>query len=185
MSVQYWRQVIGGHGVAAALTLTAVIAATVADAAVGDKAHADVKLRDGRDAGRIEIVETVAGVLLRVKLKGLPTGRLGFHVHEVGRCQPDFKSAGGIFNPLGAKHGYLNDEGPMVGDLPNVFIGANGEYEADLLSPFVTLNKGAEESIFDADGTAVVLFDKPDDYLSEPEGNAGTRIACGVITLTK
>jgi Cu-Zn family superoxide dismutase len=149
--------------------------------AAGQKAQAELKTQDGRDLGTVRMVETTAGVLLRFKLKGLTPGQHGLHVHETGKCDGDFKSAGAIYNPLGAKHGYLNDEGPMVGDLPNIFVGSSGEVEVEFVSPFVTLNKDAEESIFDADGTAFILFEKADDYLSDPEGNAGARIACGVI----
>ena len=152
-----------------------------ARAAVGDKAHADLKGFDGRDLGTVVMSETTAGVLLHIKLKGLGPGVHALHIHETGKCDGDFKSAGGIYNPLGAKHGYLNDEGPMVGDLPNLFVGATGEVEVELVSPFVTLSKEAEETIFDADGTAFILFDKADDYVSEAEGNAGSRLGCGVI----
>ncbi len=151
--------------------------------AAGQKAQAEFKTLDGRDTGSVRMVETTAGVLMRFKFKGLTPGQHGLHVHETGKCEADFKSAGAIYNPLGAKHGYLNDEGPMVGDLPNIFVGPSGEVEVELISPFVTLNRDAEESIFDADGTSLILFEKADDYLSEPEGNAGARIACGVIVL--
>jgi superoxide dismutase, Cu-Zn family len=151
----------------------------------GEKAAAELKGVDGRDIGSVRMVETTAGVLIKVKLKGLQPGPHGFHIHEVGKCEGDFSSAGAIYNPLGAHHGYLNDEGPMGGDLPNLFVGANGEVEVDLVSPFVSLNKTAEESIFDADGTAFVLFDRPDDYITEPDGGAAGRVACGVITLAK
>ena len=153
--------------------------------AVGEKAQSDIKTSDGREAGTIKMVETTAGVLLRIKLKGLTPGPHGLHIHETGKCEGDFTSAGGIYNPLGAKHGYLNDEGPMVGDLPNVFVGPAGEVEVELVSPFVTLNREAEETIFDADGTAFVVYEKADDYLSETDGNAGARVACGVITPLK
>lgn len=153
--------------------------------AVGEKAQAELKASDGREVGTIKMIETTAGVLLRIKLKGLTPGPHGLHVHESGKCEGDFKSSGAIYNPLGAKHGYLNDEGPMVGDLPNVFVGPSGEVEVELVSPFVTLSREAEETIFDADGTAFVLFEKADDYISEGDGNAGARIACGAITPVK
>lgn len=153
--------------------------------ALGAKASADLKTADGRDAGSIKMIETTAGVLLRVKVKGLAPGVHGLHIHEKGMCEGDFASAGAIHNPLGAKHGYLNDEGPMVGDLPNLFVGPGGEVEVEFVSPFVTLNRDAEETIFDGDGTSFVIFEKADDYLSDPEGNAGARVACGVIILAK
>ena len=153
--------------------------------AVGEKAFADIKLRDGRELGRIKLYETTAGVLLRVKLKGLPGGVHGFHIHESGKCEGDFESAGGILNPLGAKHGFLNDEGPMIGDLPNLFIPPTGELEIDLISPFATLTKDVEDTLLDSDGATLVIFERADDYKSEPMGNAGARIACGVITAHK
>ncbi len=153
--------------------------------AVGEKAQAELKGVDGREVGTIKMIETTAGVLLRIKLKGLTPGPHGLHVHESGKCEGDFKSAGAIYNPLGAKHGYLNDEGPMVGDLPNIFVGPSGEVEVELVSPFVSLNREAEETIFDADGTAFVVFEKADDYISEGDGNAGARIACGLISPAK
>lgn len=153
--------------------------------AAGEKATAEMKNRDGKDLGSINIVETNSGVLLRIHLKGLPPGPHGFHLHDNKTCEGDFASAGAIYNPLGAKHGFLNDEGPMAGDLPNLFANAQGEVDLDLLSPFVTLNKEAEESIFDSDGTSLVIFDKADDYVSEPEGNAGNRIACGSLVIGK
>ncbi len=168
----------------AALAL-GVFAVHGAAAAVGEKAQAELKGSDGREIGSIKMIETTAGVLLRIKFKGLTPGPHGIHVHESGKCEGDFKSAGAIYNPLGAKHGYLNDEGPMVGDLPNIFVGASGEVEVELVSPFVTLNREAEETIFDADGTAFVVFEKADDYISEGEGNAGARIACGPISPVK
>ncbi len=154
-------------------------------AALGERARADVKSKDGKDLGSIEMVETMAGVMLTVKLKGLPPGSHGFHFHDVGKCDGDLSSAGAIYNPLGAKHGFLNEEGPMVGDLSNLIVSAAGEVELEILSPFVTLNKAAEESLFDANGSSIVIFEKPDDYQSEPEGNAGQRIACGVVTSSK
>ena len=150
----------------------------------GEKAHAEVKSRDGKDLGRIRIVETTAGVLIRVKLKGLTPGVHGFHIAGFGKCEGDFESAGAIYNPLGAKHGFLNAEGPMAGDLPNLVIPASGEVEMDLVSAFVTLNKESEDSLVDNDGAAFVIHEKPDDYKTDPFGNAGPRIGCGVINLT-
>jgi Cu-Zn family superoxide dismutase len=162
-----------------------VLAASGPAHALGEKAQAEMKSRDGRDLGRIKLTETTSGILLRVRLKGLPAGAHGFHIHEQGKCEGDFESAGAIYNPLGAKHGYLNDEGPMVGDLPNLIVPANGEIEVDFVSPFATLSKDAEDTLIDSNGAAFVIFEKNDDYTSDPDGAAGTRIACGVIIATK
>jgi superoxide dismutase, Cu-Zn family len=153
--------------------------------AVGEKAHAEMRSRDGRELGRIKLQETTTGVLLRIKLKGLPGGTHGFHIHEFGKCEGDFESAGGIFNPLGAKHGYLNDEGPMVGDLPNLIVPSSGEIEVEFVSPFATLSKDAEDTLIDSNGATLVIFEKSDDYTTDPVGNAGARIACGVIVAGK
>ncbi|MEQ1616526.1 MAG: superoxide dismutase family protein [Hyphomicrobiaceae bacterium] len=166
-------------------SLAGLLAVSGTSHALGEKARAEMKSRDGRDLGRVKLTETTSGVLLRLRLKGLPAGSHGFHIHENGKCEGDFESAGAIFNPLGAKHGYLNDEGPMVGDLPNLFVQSNGEIEVDFLSPFATLTKDAEDTLIDANGAALVIFEKADDYTADPEGNSGGRIACGVIVATK
>ena len=152
--------------------------------AVGEMAQAEVKSRDGKDLGKIRVIETTAGVLIRVKLKGLTPGSHGFHITGIGKCEGDFESAGPIYNPLGAKHGFLNAEGPMAGDLPNLVVPASGEVEMDLVSAFVTLNKESEDSLLDNDGAAFIIHEKPDDYKADPQGNSGARIACGVFSLS-
>jgi len=116
-------------------------------AALGEQVTVVIKGRDGKDLGTARLVETLAGVIISVKLKGLAPGPHGFHLHETGKCEGDFTSAGGIYNPLGAKHGFLNEEGPMAGDLTNLVAGADVTDESERLSPFVTLNKAAEESL--------------------------------------
>jgi superoxide dismutase, Cu-Zn family len=153
--------------------------------AAGDKATGEIKDRDGKSLGTAEIVATSAGALIKLKLTGLPAGPHAIHFHETGTCEGDLSSAGAIYNPLGASHGFLSEEGPMAGDLTNIHADATGQVEAELLSPFVNLSKDAEESIFDADGTSLVIFEKADDHQTDPEGNSGARIACGAITLAK
>lgn len=167
------------------LAASMVLAGATGAAALGERGGADIKNREGTNLGTIAIVETTSGILLKVRLKGLPPGPHAFHVHDTKKCEGDFSAAGAIYNPLGAKHGFLNEEGPMAGDLPNLIASAAGEVDVELLSPFVTLNKDAEETIFDADGASFVIFEKADDYVSEPDGNAGARIACGGINLSK
>jgi len=148
---------------------------------MGEIATAKMKLANGADAGTITLMEATAGVLLKFDLVGLPTGPHGIHVHENGQCAGDFSSSGAIYNPLGAKHGFLHDEGPMAGDLPNVHVSADGKASGEFLSPFLTLSKEAEETLFDGDGASIVIFEKPDNYESDPEGDSGKRIACGGI----
>jgi Cu-Zn family superoxide dismutase len=170
----------------AGLGLTfAVIGSAEPALAVGETATAAVKLANGTDAGLVTFTEGTAGVLLKFDLKGLTPGAHAVHVHETGKCEGDLSSAGGIYNPLGAKHGFLHDEGPMAGDLPNIYAATDGTVKAEVLSPFLTLSTEAEESLFDADGAAVVIQEKADDYEAEPDGGAGARIACGAISIKK
>jgi Cu-Zn family superoxide dismutase len=160
----------------------ALIASPAAQAfAAGEKAAADIKDASGKDLGKVEVLTARGGALIKLKLQGLPPGPHAIHFHEMGTCEGDFTSAGAIHNPLGAQHGFLNEDGPMAGDLPNIFVNASGEVEAELLSPFVTLSPDMEEQLLDADGTSIVIFEKADDYLTDPEGEAGTRIACGKL----
>ena len=149
--------------------------------AAGETATAVMKLADGKEAGIITLTEATSGVLIKFDLKGLPPGKHGLQVHETGKCEADFTSAGGIYNPLGAKHGFLDDEGPMAGDLPNIYAAADGTAVGEVLSPFLTLSKEAEETLFDNDKTAILIFAKGDDYTTDPDGGVGQRIACGVV----
>ncbi len=171
------RMIRAAVGAAALVAVAAVVPAL----ATGETASAALKLADGKDAGTIKLTETPAGVLLKFDLKGLKPGPHGLHVHEVGKCEGDFSTAGGIYNPLGAKHGFLYAEGPMAGDLPNVVAAADGTAAAEVLNTFLNLSKDTDESLFDADGSALVLYDKADDYQTDPEGGAEPRIACGIL----
>jgi superoxide dismutase, Cu-Zn family len=168
--------------VAAMMAALLFTAAHKADAA-GEKAVAELKLANGTSVGTITLTEIAAGVMLKFDLKGLPPGPHALHVHEAGKCEGDFSSAGGIYNPLGAKHGFLNEEGPMAGDLPNVVAGADGTAAAEVLSPYLHLSKDTDDTLFDPDGSSLVLYEKADDYQTDPEGGAGSRIACGVLKL--
>ncbi len=154
--------------------------ASVVDAASAT-AVATLKLADGKELGQVTFTEAPAGVLIKLQLTGVPPGGHGLRIVERGVCEGDFSSAGAIYNPLGAQHGFLNDEGPMAGDLPNVYAAADGTLIAELLSATLSLSKDTEDGVFDADGAALVLTAAPDDYLTDPDGNAGARMACGKI----
>ena len=131
----------------------------------------------GQSIGTVRAWQTAGGVSFRIGASGLPHGIHGLHVHAVGRCDPpDFASAGGHWNPAGKKHGMNNPAGPHAGDLPNVEVAANG-----VLTATVTLAGATMASLLDADGAALVLHAGPDDYMTDPSGNSGARIACAVI----
>lgn len=168
-----------------AAVLFAASGGVVPASAAGAKARAEFKDREGKALGEASLTETTAGVLIDLKLRGLPPGRHGFHIQSVGKCEGDFESAGPVHNPLGALHGLLNPEGPMAGNLPNLVVTSTGDVEIEMVSTFVTIGDGTEESLLDGDGSAFVIFDKPDDHISEPDGNVGARIACGVIAAVK
>jgi superoxide dismutase, Cu-Zn family len=144
-------------------------------------AKATLKGPDGKEVGTVEFKEAAGGVLLVVSVKGLPAGPHAFHIHEVGKCEPPFTSAGGHFNPEKEKHGLLADEGHHAGDMPNLHIPSSGELTVEIMNTAVSLEKGEPNSLLDADGSAVVIHAKADDYKSDPAGAAGDRIACGVI----
>ncbi|MBA2467332.1 MAG: superoxide dismutase family protein [Sphingomonas sp.] len=132
----------------------------------------------GQSVGSVRMWQTPGGVTFRIAAAGLPHGNHGLHVHMTGRCDaPRFDSAGPHWNPTGARHGFNNPAGPHRGDLPNVTVAANG-----VLSEAVSLAGASFEGLLDADGAALVMHAAPDDYATDPSGNSGDRIACGVLT---
>ena len=146
---------------------------------VGATARATLAAPDGRAMGEVTLTQTRTGVLISAEVTGLSPGAHGFHIHGVGACSPDFKAAGSHFAPGGEPHGYLHEEGPHAGDLPNIHAGADGNARAEYFTAAVTLDAGADHSLFDEDGSAFVVHADPDDYLDV--GSAGDRIACGII----
>lgn len=144
------------------------------------RADVEAELRDaaGRSVGEVTLREAPHGVVVHAKLDGIPPGEHALHIHERGRCEGDFSSAGGHFAPGGRSHGFLNPKGPHAGDLPNLFVPSDGKLEVEFLSTALKLGDG---KLLDADGAAVVVHAGADDYVSDPAGDAGGRIACGVI----
>ncbi len=150
-------------------------------------ATASVALKgaDGGDIGMATLTEAPKGVILRLQVKGLTPGWHGLHLHDKGVCTaPDFKSAGGhVHDGAGGVHGLLNPAGNESGDLPNLYVGADGTGQVELFTPFVSLKgAGGRPALLDADGSALVIHLNPDDYMAQPIGGAGARVACGVVT---
>jgi Cu-Zn family superoxide dismutase len=147
-----------------------------------DRAGADIKNAQGNTVGTASLRETKNGLLIIVDAKGLPPGLHAVHIHAVGKCESSaFTSAGGHFNPLNKKHGLKNPDGPHAGDLPDLYVNKDGVGRYEALMESVTLGAG-ETSVFDADGSAIVIHATADDNMTDPAGNSGDRIACGVIT---
>ena len=144
-------------------------------------AVATLQSADGSSRGTVTISSTGESVMMTVDAVGLPAGVHGTHLHTIGSCEaPDFKSAGGHLNPFGKQHGAKNPEGSHLGDLPNLDIGEDGSGSLSIALPGTPAE--LEPILFDADGTAVVIHADADDETSDPAGNAGPRIACGVLT---
>ncbi|WP_310498887.1 superoxide dismutase family protein [Sandarakinorhabdus sp.] len=135
----------------------------------------------GDELGTVQVMQEKDGTRVIAEIKGLPPGEYALHLHSVGACTgPDFTSAGPHFNPDARQHGRDNPMGAHAGDLPNLIVSASGIAMLDALQPGLKLAEGTAP-LLDADGAAVVLHARPDDYRSDPAGNAGARIACGVL----
>ena len=151
-------------------------------AEIGATASADVMGADGASHGTVTFTQTNSGVLVRAELTGLPPGPHGFHLHEVGECEPPFESAGEHYNPTSVNHGFMAEGGPHIGDLPNITVPDSGSATIEHLNAFVSLSPESGNTLFDDDGTAIIVHANADDYESQPSGEAGDRIACGVVT---
>jgi Cu-Zn family superoxide dismutase len=144
-------------------------------------AHANIVNAQGQTIGTAKIVAAKEGIKVEVRVAQLAPGLHGIHIHNVGKCEgPDFVSAGPHLNPNMKKHGKDNPDGLHAGDLLNIEVKADGTAKATLQDAMVTLGDGPN-SVFHDGGTAIVIHAKEDDYKTDPAGNSGPRIACGVI----
>ena len=164
-----------------AICFAALLAAALLPAAAlaAETATATLAGADGSEMGTVTLAQGPKGVLVSADVRGLAPGAHGFHIHETGSCAPDFAAAGGHYNPGGSGHGTLDAGGYHAGDLPNIHAAADGSARADYFTADVTLADGAPNSLFDADGSAIVIHENPDSYGAD--AGAGGRVACGVI----
>jgi len=145
------------------------------------KTKVELKDAQGKSVGEIILWDQGSGVALQLHLHDLTPGEHGIHFHQVPKCEsPDFKSAGGHFNPEGKKHGFDSPDGHHAGDMKNFTVGANGKADVKLEDGEVTLKDGPHSLL--TNGAAIVVHAKADDYKTDPSGNSGDRVACGVIS---
>jgi superoxide dismutase, Cu-Zn family len=167
---------------------TAFLVATPAMAQnAADTLEAQVMTAEGESAGTVTFEQVEHGVVVTARLENLPEGPHGFHIHETGACEPDFQAAGGHYNPQDNEHGFDTPDGYHAGDLPNVYVAADGTAAADFFTPQLTLAEQRAQpgqppfSLRDADGSAVMVHESIDDYRAATPDSTGARIACGVI----
>ncbi len=157
---------------------------------VGLTASAALESPSGDSMGTVTFRQAATGVLVMAEVRGLAPGGHAFIIHEVGSCTPDFSTAGDHFNPEETEHGFIHPSwkrgeatGAHGGDLPNIYAASDGSARADFFTEGIILNSGPRHSVFDADGSAIIVHEKPDAY-GEEESDTGSRVACGVIRRT-
>ena len=165
------------------VVLSSLLAGCAGMQPAGDNtAMAELRNTSGANVGTATFTQVGNVVRIVLEAKGLTPGLHGVHIHAVGKCDPpDFTSAGAHFNPNGKQHGALNSQGSHAGDLPNLNVAADGSGRLETANEQISLGTGTS-SLWDADGSALVVHAAPDDFKTDPTGNSGARVACGVIT---
>ena len=172
------------------LALLIVRSGEAAQHTVGLTAEAALKSPTGDSMGTVTFRQATSGVLVMADVKGLAPGGHAFIIHEVGECTPDFGAAGDHFNPADTEHGFIHSAWKRGeageahgGDLPNIYAASDGSARADFFTVGITLDTGVRNSVFDDDGSAIIVHEYPDAY-GEEESDTGSRLACGVIRRT-
>jgi len=161
--------------------LALAISALALPALAQESTTVSVRDADGTLVTELTLSDAGNGLAITGTVTGIAPGPHAIHFHEVGTCTPPFESAGGHFNPTDHDHGILNPDGHHAGDLPNIVMPEEGDGSIQIFAAHVTLAADAEGSLRDDDGTAIVIHSGPDDYRTDPAGDAGARIACGVV----
>ena len=163
------------------IVASAIALLALTSAASAQSGKATLKNAEGKEVGSAQLSQTPHGVLVNLTLKGIAAGEHAFHVHQTGKCEPPFTTAGGHFNPASKKHGIMAADGPHAGDMPNLHIPADGNLAVEVVNAAVTLDKDKPNSLYKPEGTALIIHAGKDDYKTDPTGDAGGRIACGVV----
>ena len=171
-----------GLAVVLATLLLAGCSGMMKSSTTDNTAAAEIKDASGRTVGTANLTQLGSAVRIVMQVRGLPAGVKGVHIHAVGKCEgPSFTSAGEHFNPGGRQHGALNPQGSHAGDLPNLTVAGDGSGRLETTTEQISLVT-APTALSDSDGSAIVIHAAPDDFRTDPTGNSGARIACGVIT---
>lgn len=163
-----------------AATSDSPAAAARTDSAAAATASAPMKNAAGRDLGTLTLTDSPPGIMVMGQLTGVAPGEHGVHLHMVGQCQAPFESAGAHWNPTNRQHGSLNPGGPHLGDMQNITVAADSSVSVHLTTSGGTLR--GTNALLDSDGVAVVIHANADDLRTDPSGNSGARVACGVVT---
>ena len=167
-----------------ALALAALVALpgpAAANPKTTNTAEVHLQNADSESVGTVTLRDTPHGVLMELDLTNLPPGEHAFHIHEKGQCKPPFETAGGHLNPTSRQHGFEAISGAHAGDLPNLMVPDSGEVKVEILARDVRLSDATGKSLLDADGSSLIVHAKADDHKTDPAGNSGDRIACGIV----